>query len=68
MNWKHLKETTMSIDSRTLLKVDLPEKDYLETEENIPLEEFIDDLMGRKPEKRFNFIKKNAEFVDSLDI
>ncbi len=68
MNWKHLKETTMDISSRSLLKINLSEVTSYATINNIPIEEFVDNLMGRKPEKRFNFIKDNAQFVANLDI
>jgi len=69
MNWKHLKETTMDPQSRSLLKVKLPQETGLEsTETSIPVEVFIENLMGRKPEKRFEFIQQNAQFVDDIDI
>jgi len=28
----------------------------------------VDDLMGRKPEKRFAFIQENAKFAHDLDV
>ncbi len=31
-------------------------------------EQFIENLMGRKPEKRFEFIQQNAEFIDEVDV
>ncbi|HBN22397.1 MAG TPA: DNA topoisomerase IV subunit B, partial [Holosporales bacterium] len=69
MNWKHLKETTMDPASRSLLKVKLPQEKGLEsTETSVPVEVFIENLMGRKPEKRFDFIQQNAQFVDDIDI
>ncbi|MDP4840531.1 MAG: DNA topoisomerase IV subunit B, partial [Alphaproteobacteria bacterium] len=69
MNWKHLKETTMDPQSRSLLKVKLHQETGLEsTETSIPVEVFIENLMGRKPEKRFEFIQQNAQFVDDIDI
>ncbi len=63
-----LKETTMSPERRTLLRVNVPSADsdadlFRETET------LIEDLMGRKPERRLAFIQKNAhEVQDSLDL
>lgn len=68
MDWKHLKETTMDPKSRTLLKVSLPHPDALAQEEAPDIDQFIDDLMGRKPEKRFDYIQQNAQFVSDIDI
>ena len=59
-----LKETTMDKTNRTLLRVTLP-KDYNEAQETSVL---VDDLMGKNPEKRFNFIRDNADSVEELDI
>ncbi|MGA0345843.1 MAG: DNA topoisomerase IV subunit B [Alphaproteobacteria bacterium] len=63
-----LKETTMSPERRTLLRVNVPRTNsdadlFRETET------LIEDLMGRKPERRLAFIQKNAQEVqDSLDL
>ena len=58
-----LKETTMNPASRSLARViiaDDKEKDS---------EMLVAQLMGKKPEARFQFIQENAEFVqDTLDI
>ena len=51
---KQLKETTMNKKNRTLLKVDLPNK----LVEDISL--LVDDVMGRNPEKRLQFIKEKV--------
>ena len=52
-----------------LLKVTLPQEKGLEsTETSVPVEAFIENLMGRKPEKRFDFIQQNAQFVEDIDI
>jgi len=59
-----LKETTMSPGTRTLLRVALP-TDYAGQNETVKL---VDDLMGKKPEKRFQFIQANAGKVEDLDI
>lgn len=71
MDWQDLKETTMSPQSRTLLQVRMNEDQHSTGEQTTftnQLDQFIDDLMGRKPEKRFQFIKENAHFVKDLDI
>jgi len=57
-----LKETTMKKDKRTLLRVIIPEGARLETAER------VDQLMGKKPELRFQFIQENANKVAELDI
>ena len=57
-----LKETTMKRDKRTLLRVMIPEGTRLETSER------VDQLMGKKPELRFQFIQENADKVAELDI
>lgn len=59
-----LKETTMAKKGRTLLKITLPE-DYAERRRVYGL---VDDLMGKKPEKRFEFIRENASYTPDLDI
>lgn len=60
-----LKETTMNRKNRTLLRVKLPE-DYGERNTTNLL---VSDLMGKQPEKRFEFIRDNAEFAkDSVDV
>ncbi len=59
-----LKETTMATKNRTLLRVTLP-PEYADRAE---VNRLVDDLMGKKPEKRFDFIRDNAASVDELDI
>ncbi|THD62876.1 DNA topoisomerase IV subunit B [Phenylobacterium sp.] len=57
-----LKETTMDPSKRTLARVTLPR-----AEESV--EALVEQLMGRKPESRFQFIQENAEFaVADLDV
>lgn len=61
MPFAHLRETTMSPKSRTLLQVKiLDDRDATRTT--------VDRLMGSKPEARFDFIQENAAFVTDLDI
>lgn len=64
MNPAQLKETTMNPASRLLARVTLEAIDDVE----MPAEELINTLMGKKAELRFKFIQENAAFVDDLDI
>jgi topoisomerase IV subunit B len=57
-----LKETTMDRTKRTMLKVEIIDRDIEATRQT------VDDLMGTKPESRFRFIQERAEFVQALDI
>lgn len=57
-----LKETTMDPAKRILQRVFLPETSEKSTTS------FVNDLMGRSPEKRFIFIQENAQFVKDLDL
>ncbi|MEL0072080.1 MAG: DNA topoisomerase IV subunit B [Rhodobiaceae bacterium] len=59
-----LKETTMLPGNRTLLQVTIPEAESAATAKAVK------DLMGNKPELRFQFIQENAAFADAelLDI
>ena len=61
MPFAHLRETTMSPKSRTLLQVKV--RDDLDATRIS-----VDRLMGTKPEARFDFIQENAAFVTDLDI
>lgn len=60
MTPKQLKETTMDIKSRTLYKVGIDDFDNIDT--------IVDNLMGKKPEKRFQFIQERALASDDGDI
>jgi topoisomerase-4 subunit B len=58
-----LKETTMRPGHRTLLKVHIPGEDSKDTES------LFEQLMGKKPELRFQFIQENAEFArEAIDV
>ncbi len=59
-----LKDTTMAPTNRSLLRVTLPQ-DYADRSAVTSL---VDDLMGKKPEKRFAFIQSNATDAVELDI
>ena len=64
-----LKETTMSVKNRTLLRVTVPgdhtDDDKIEAKETARL---VDQLMGKKPELRFAYIQEHAQFVADLDV
>ncbi|MBT4218873.1 MAG: DNA topoisomerase IV subunit B [Rhodospirillaceae bacterium] len=64
-----LKETTMDPNKRTLLRVTVPpdhsDDDKIERRETNRL---VDDLMGKNPEKRFQFIQEHAAFASDLDV
>ena len=62
MNPKQLKETTMDPKTRQLLQIRVHDVD------GKPTSELIDELMGRKPELRFQFIQENAGLVGELDV
>ncbi len=61
MPFAHLRETTMSPATRTLLQVKV--RDDLDATRRS-----VDRLMGTKPEARFDFIQENAAFVTDLDV
>lgn len=61
MPFAHLRETTMSPKTRTLLQVKVLD-DHTATKAT------VDRLMGTKPEARFEFIQENAAFVTDLDV
>jgi len=64
-----LKDTTMDPAKRTMLRVVVQHGHGEETaEELLETERLVDDLMGRKPEKRFAFIQENARFAQDLDV
>ena len=57
-----LKETTMSQENRTLLKVQIATKDKKKTHKS------VDALMGKKPELRFKFIVENSKKISAENI
>ena len=64
-----LKETTMDPKSRQMLRVVVPtghtEEEHEEAKETARL---VDNLMGKRPELRFQFIQERAKFAQDLDI
>ncbi len=64
-----LKETTMSKENRILIRVTVPgshtDDERLEAKETARL---VDQLMGKKPELRFNYIQEHARFVKDIDV
>lgn len=59
-----LRQTTMDITKRTLLRVSLTTQDG-STEHH---HAFVQRLMGKNPEERFYFIQENAKFTTNLDV
>ncbi|MBT2129584.1 DNA topoisomerase IV subunit B [Aliiroseovarius lamellibrachiae] len=62
MDAKDLKETTMDPTSRTLIRVTIDEDEPGETAT------LVEQLMGKKPELRFQYIQENAKFAEDLDV
>ncbi|MFL6844339.1 MAG: DNA topoisomerase IV subunit B [Allosphingosinicella sp.] len=64
MNPSQLRETTMDPKSRSLIRVTLPQG----YQDQNPVRELVDQLMGRNPEHRFNFIQQHAADVAEEEI
>ena len=60
MNPQQLRETTMNPASRNLIRITLPP----EFEQRAAVKELVEQLMGRNPEHRFNFIQNRAGELD----
>jgi topoisomerase-4 subunit B len=63
----------MDVTKRTLLKVDVPTAGTVVDgvdgrREEMRTRTLVEDLMGRKPEKRYAFIQENAKFARDLDV
>jgi len=65
MGAAQLRDTTMDKNKRCLLQVKLS---HVENKTSEELEGFVEDLMGKKAETRYNFIQKNASLVKNIDI
>jgi topoisomerase-4 subunit B len=65
MNPNQLKETTMDPGSRSLIKITLPSS----YEERQAARDIVEQLMGKDPAKRFDFIQNHASAVedDAID-
>ena len=66
-----LKETTMKPDRRTLIQVTLPRataEKKSDVNEAKATAQLVEQLMGRKAEKRFAYIQQNARFVADVDV
>ena len=64
-----LKDTTMNPKTRTLLRVTLPTgRTEEDREDALETARLVEQLMGRKPELRFQYIQTHARFVQDLDI
>ncbi len=60
MNPGQLRETTMDPATRSLIRITLPDQH----EQRFAVKELVDQLMGRNPEHRFNFIQNRAGEID----
>jgi len=60
MNPQQLRETTMNPETRSMIRITLPP----EHEQRHAVKELVDQLMGRNPEHRFNFIQNRAGELD----
>ena len=60
MTPKQLKETTMDPKTRMMYKVSVADFENIDT--------IVDNLMGKKPEKRFQFIQERALANDKNEI
>ena len=79
---RQLKETTMNPETRTLLRVTLPNleaklgiadedidiTDVQTKHKYAEVDQLVDELMGKNPEARFRFIQDNAEFAENIDV
>lgn len=64
-----LKETTMDPARRVLIRVSIPDaRKEEDRHDNEVTEGLVEQLMGSKPELRFQYIQEHAKFVEDLDI
>jgi len=59
---KQLKETTMDPEKRTLIRV------HIQDAEDGDTGDLVERLMGRRAEKRFEYIQENARFAEDIDV
>ncbi len=62
MDARDLKDTTMNPATRQLIRVDIDDDEPGETAD------LVEQLMGKKPELRFDYIQENARFAEDLDV
>ncbi len=66
---RHLKETAMQPGTRTLLRVDIPDRrNPEEADDARETARLVESLMGKKPELRLAFIQEHARFVEDIDV
>ncbi|TNE26940.1 MAG: DNA topoisomerase IV subunit B [Alphaproteobacteria bacterium] len=67
---RQLKETTMDPKKRGLLRVVLPKETPVDGESIAVATtgDLVEQLMGKRPEARFQFIQENARFAQDIDI
>ena len=53
-------ETAMDQATRSMIKITLPSQ----YEDRQPIKDLVEELMGRDPSKRFDFIQRSAAAVD----
>ncbi|MBR1946441.1 MAG: DNA topoisomerase IV subunit B [Alphaproteobacteria bacterium] len=64
-----LKETTMAPEKRLLLRVLIPDPRREEDQNEFQMTaDLVEQLMGSKPELRFQYIQEHAKFLEDLDI
>jgi len=63
-----LKETTMDPKKRTLLRVTIQGHGDEGEDAAKETKDLVNQLMGKKPELRFQFIQERAKFVEDLDV
>jgi topoisomerase-4 subunit B len=71
MPTSQLKETTMDPAKRILLRVLVPDRHSKEDKvrrEARKTADLVEQLMGRKPELRFQFIQENAPRARDIDV
>ena len=70
MTPRQLRETTMDRQTRTLIRVTTAAAGDLDAgaADARATAGLIEDLMGRKPERRFAFIQDNARFIQEVDL
>ena len=61
---EQLKQTTMQISKRKLIRINLNKG----KKESKLTDKLFEKLMGKKAELRFTFIKDNANFIKQIDI